>query len=268
MRPSATDSGALAPGPDCWGVWVGLGGRLGMGNSGPGGGAQRERRRGPIAPTLRVWRTCRLEGVPETCSGDSQRSVDYLVDARGFLSLFGRLAPGWALGGHPETSAHPGVEGTRFGEAGPLWARDGLVGARTEFACGTGPAGDAAAFPELYSGLVAADLALCRGPQVFRRWVGRHSQRIMGKEVSFHPDPASQVLSPFLGSNGMVPVVVRLGVRRGLPTVAAALRFPDRAPATAPPFPAINGPVQGGVGRRAPPGCQRPRIRVSCRRST
>ena len=36
-----------------------------------------------------------------------------------------------------------------------------------------------------------------------------------------------------------------------------ALRFPDRAPATAPPFLAINGPVPEGVGRRAPPGCQR-----------
>ena len=36
-----------------------------------------------------------------------------------------------------------------------------------------------------------------------------------------------------------------------------ALRFPDRAPATAQPFPEINGPAPEGAGRRATPGCQR-----------
>ena len=98
------------------------------------------------------------------------------VDARSILSLFEHLAMVWALGGHPETSAHPGVEGTRFREACPLWARDGLVGEKTLFACGTGPAGDGVAFPELYSGLAAEGLTLCRGSQVFQRRVGSHPQ--------------------------------------------------------------------------------------------
>ena len=255
MRPSATDSGALAPGPDCWGVWVGLGGRLGMGNSGPGGGAQRERRRGPIAPTLRVWRTCRLEGVPETCSGDSQRSVDYLVDARGFLSLFGRLAPGWALGGHPETSAHPGVEGTRFRATRPLRARDGL--ARKRYSR-VGPGPRAMVRPSLrciqgwrlpashyavgtrYSD---GELAGIRSELWGRRC---HFTRI--RRLRFFPLPL--VLTAWSRwSSGLESV--------GDSQLWPALRFPDRAPATAPPFLAINGPVPGGAGRRAPPGCQR-----------
>ena len=49
-----------------------------------------------------------------------------------------------------------------------VWAGDGLVGAKTQFPWGTGPAGDAAAFPELYSGLATAGLTPCREPQVFR----------------------------------------------------------------------------------------------------
>ena len=72
------------------------------------------------------------------------------ANARSILSLFEHLAMVWALGGHPETSAHPGVEGTRFREASPLWAGDGLVGEKTLFACGTGPAGDGVACPEEY----------------------------------------------------------------------------------------------------------------------
>ena len=46
----------------------------------------------------------------------------------------------------------------RFGEACPLWAGDGLVGAKTQFAWGTGPAGDGVASTEEYSGLAAAGL--------------------------------------------------------------------------------------------------------------
>ena len=112
------------------------------------------------------------ERVPENC----ERSADYPVNARSIWSLSKRLGSGWALGGHPETSAHPDAEWRSFREAGPLWARDGLVGAKTQFPWGTGPAGDAAAFPELYSGLAAEGLTLCRGSQVFQRRVDSHSQ--------------------------------------------------------------------------------------------
>ena len=75
------------------------------------------------------------------------------VDARSILSLFEHLAMVWALGGHPETSAHPGVEGTRVRATRPLWSSHGLVGEKTLFACGAGPAGDGEASPEEYSGL-------------------------------------------------------------------------------------------------------------------
>ena len=89
--------------------------------------------------------------------GDSQRSVEYPANARSILSLFERLGSGWALGGHPETSAHPGAELTRFREAGPLRAggwvgwRENVIRVHT-----TGPAGDGVACPEEYSGLAAA----------------------------------------------------------------------------------------------------------------
>ena len=44
----------------------------------------------------------------------------------------------------------------------------GWVGWRkNRVSVGTGPAGDGEAFPEVYSELVAAGLALCREPQVF-----------------------------------------------------------------------------------------------------
>ena len=90
--------------------------------------------------------------VPEGREG----SAYHPANARSILSLFEHLAMVWALGGHPETSAHPGAELTRLREAGPLWAGDGLVGEKTLFACGTGPAGDGVACPEEYSGLAAA----------------------------------------------------------------------------------------------------------------
>ena len=73
------------------------------------------------------------------------------MDARSILPLIERLATGWALGGHPETGAHPGADWTRIREAGPLWARDWLVGEKTQFARSTGPAGDGEASPEVYS---------------------------------------------------------------------------------------------------------------------
>ena len=64
--------------------------------------------------------------VPENC----QRSVDHPENARTIVSLRKRLGLGWALGGHPETSAHPGVEWTPFPAAihiNPLRPIDGLV---------------------------------------------------------------------------------------------------------------------------------------------
>ena len=219
---------------------------LGMAKPDPGGVAQRERRRGfwPDAEGA-GWEVFRGP-VPEGREG----SAYHPANARSILSLFEHLAPGWALGGHPETSAHPGVEGTRFGQAGPLRAGDGLVGEKTLFACGTGPAGDGVVCPEEYSGLAAVGLTPCRGSQVFRRRVGGHSQRTMGKEVSFHPDPASRVLFPSLGSNGMVQVVVRLGVSRGLPTVAGA----EVSRSCSGYGPSISGDQWTGAGRSGTPG--------------
>ena len=91
-------------------------------------------------------------------SGDGQRSAYHPENARSILPLIERLATGWALGGHPETGAHPGADWTRIREAGPLWTGDGLVGEKTLFACGTGRAGDGVACPEEYSGLAAASV--------------------------------------------------------------------------------------------------------------
>ena len=100
------------------------------------------------------------------------------MDARSILYLSTPLGSGWAPGGHPGTDAHPDAEWTRFRAKSPLWASHGLVGARTQFACGIGPAGDGETFPEVYSGLAAMGLTPCRAPQVLRRRVGRHSQPV------------------------------------------------------------------------------------------
>ena len=90
--------------------------------------------------------------VPE----NFQRSVDHPENARSILSLRKRLGLGWALGGHPETSAHPGVEWTPFPAAihiGPLRPIDGLFDEKMQLACATGPAGDGEELPRVYSGL-------------------------------------------------------------------------------------------------------------------
>ena len=145
---------------------------LGMAKPDPGGVAQRERRRGfwPDAEGA-GWEVFRGP-VPEGREG----SAYHPANARSILSLFEHLAMVWALGGHPETSAHPGVEGTRFRATRPLWSSHGLVGEKTLFACGAGPAGDGVACPEEYSGLAAPGLTPCREPQVFRLGYGSHSQ--------------------------------------------------------------------------------------------
>ena len=60
-------------------------------------------------PTGIVFR----ERVPE----NRERSANYPVNARSIFSFSKRLGSGWALGGHPETSAQPGADWTRFHSA-------------------------------------------------------------------------------------------------------------------------------------------------------
>ena len=146
---------------------------------------------GTLAPMFRVWGKRRLGGVSGADTRGSRKAWDHPDNSGSILFRTQCSGSRWAPGGHSVTSAHPGVEGKLFRATRPLLAKDGLVGAGTQFACEAVPAGGGEAFPEEYSELAAAGLARCRGPQVFRRWVGRHSQRIMGKEVSFHPEPAS-----------------------------------------------------------------------------
>ena len=99
---------------------------LGIGNFAPGGVAQWERRRGrgpdaegvadmPDPAPWEVFRKLVLGIAKGLCEYPWRRPrCGATVSARGFLSLFEHLAMVWALGGHPETSAHPGGEWTRF----------------------------------------------------------------------------------------------------------------------------------------------------------
>ena len=87
--------------------------------------------------------------------------------------MFGVKMAAW---GHHETSAHPNVEWTRFRGVCPLWGRDGLVGTKTQFACGTGPEGYGVAVTDVYSELATAGLTQRGAPQVFRRRVRKHPQ--------------------------------------------------------------------------------------------
>ena len=103
--------------------------------------------------------------------------MDHPENARTILSLRKRLGLGWALGGHPETSAHPDVEWTPFPAAihiGPLRPIDGLFSKKMQLACATGPAGDGEELPHGYSGL--STLRYGRMPQVIRRGYGMHPQ--------------------------------------------------------------------------------------------
>ena len=94
------------PGPDGWGVWVGITDRLGMGNSAPAA-VPKGNAAGALGPRLRVWGTYRLEGVPGADTRGLCKAWDHPDNGRSILSLFERLAPRGALGGHPETSAPP-----------------------------------------------------------------------------------------------------------------------------------------------------------------
>ena len=123
-----------------------------------GDGGTSPRRRSPLgtppgalAPTLRVWGHAGWKVFRKLVSGDSRRSADYPENARSILSLGKPLGPGWALGGHPETSALPHSEWMRFGEACPFRVGDGLVGAKTQSPRATGAGGGGEAFPGKYS---------------------------------------------------------------------------------------------------------------------
>ena len=102
-----------------------------------------------MATMLGVRWTCWLEGVSGGDSRGSRKAWDHLENGRSILSLNQGSGSGWALGGHPETSAHPHGEWTRFGEAGPFRAWDGLVGAKTQFLWRTGPAYDGETFSDV-----------------------------------------------------------------------------------------------------------------------
>ena len=104
---------------------------------------------GPWLRCLGVRWTCWLEGVSGGDSRGSRKAWDHLENTRSILSRTQCSGSGWALGGHPETSAHPHAEWMRFGEAGPLWAGDGQVGEKTRFPCGTGPAYDGETFSDV-----------------------------------------------------------------------------------------------------------------------
>ena len=64
------------------------------------------------------------------------------MNARRILFLSKHSVSGWALGGHPETSAHPDVEWTPFPAAiriGPFRPIDGLVSEKCSWRVRPGP---------------------------------------------------------------------------------------------------------------------------------
>ena len=95
---------------------------------------------------------CFRESVPE----NRVRSANYPVNARSIASLCNRFGSGWALGGHPEASAHPDADWTRVRA--------------------TGPASGGEAFPECIQVWLLPALRYGLALYVFRRRVGRHSQ--------------------------------------------------------------------------------------------
>ena len=97
---------------------------LGMTHSAPGGVAQRERRRGLW---LRRWGYGGHAGwnvFQELVPENRERSANYPVNARNTFSFSKHSGSGWALGGHPETSAQPDAECTRCRAGRPLWPED------------------------------------------------------------------------------------------------------------------------------------------------
>ena len=125
---------------------------------------------------------------------------------------------GWVFAG-----GFPHAEWTRFGEAGPLWTGDGLVGAKTRFPWVTGPAGDGVACHEEYSALATAGVTLCRGYQVFRPEYGRYSQpgnprpmpeRQQSPRFSSNGSP----LEPMIGSGKIHMVGADVGFQSGRAT--------------------------------------------------
>ena len=134
---------------------------------------------GALGPMLRV-----LADMPAgRCFGDlflrdREGSVYHPVDARGFLSLFEHLAMVWALGGHPETSAHPGVEGTRFRERRDHFGQAmGWLARKRYSRVGPGPRGMVWLVLRSIQGWRLPALRRGRAPQVFRTGYGRYPQR-------------------------------------------------------------------------------------------
>ena len=83
------------------------------GETGPRRRSPRGTPPGALGPMLMIWGACGLEGVPETCSGDSQRSVEYPEDSRRILSLGKPLGQDGRSGGTPKRAPIP----TRNGRA-------------------------------------------------------------------------------------------------------------------------------------------------------
>ena len=107
---------------------------------------------GALGRTLTVRWTCWLGGVSGGDSRGSRKVWGHPDNGRSILFRTQCSGSRWALGGHPETSAHPHGERPRFREVGTLWAGNGLVGEKTQFACGTGSSDDGKAVPGEYSG--------------------------------------------------------------------------------------------------------------------
>ena len=141
MRPSATDSGALAPGP-------GWPGSVGWACRSVGHGKFQPRRRcstgtppGALAPTLRVWWTCRLEGVPGTCYRRiAQRPVDLPSDNSPRLPCSGLFERSGVRDGRsgvtPKRVPIPSLNGRAFESAEPASGRGmGWLAQKPGFAC-------------------------------------------------------------------------------------------------------------------------------------
>ena len=127
-----------------------------MAKPGPGGAAQRERRRG-------FWPDA--EGAADMPAGRCFGDL-FLRIGKGLRTT--RRMPGascpssniWRWYGRsgvtPKRAPIPALRGRAFERPARFGRGDGLVGEKTLFACGTGPAGDGVACPEEYSGLAAA----------------------------------------------------------------------------------------------------------------
>ena len=160
---------------------------LGTAKPAPGGVAHRERRRGPLAPILRVCGHLlagpkAFRSTQVSCPRDVGRSAYYPVDARRILFPLRETsgARRWALGGHPETSAHPhrGMDALWRGRPMALVRAMGWLAKNALIRVWDRARGDGVACPEEYSGLAAAGVTpwSCT-PRYSGRENGRYPQR-------------------------------------------------------------------------------------------